>query len=395
MDNDILNFEYYNPTKIIFGKDSIYKIKNLINKNHKILVLIDSNAIESNSKLKHDLENFIADYQHIIYYQTTINSEYAELLTIISLAKKEKISYILAVGGGSVIDGAKFIACAINYPPHLQPWQLLKIEGYNLVKDIIPLGVILTLPASGSEMNPYFVISRKEHNLKIACYAPMVYPKFAILDPTYTFSLSKYQLALGIVDIFVHVLEQYVVINNYSKIQQGFSETILKTLIKESLNAISHPTDYNVKANIMLSSTFALNGLIDCTVKSDWTIHWISHELTALYGLSHAEAIVVLVKPLWEYTYKFKHQPLLRYAQKIWNIDISNPEYAINLAINKTVLFFQSLGIKTTLKEFGITKLDIEKIIDNIFNFTNGNNLGESNLLTKQDIRNILFLAIK
>lgn len=395
MREDILNFEYYNPTKIVFGENSIFKLSNLIDKNYKILVLIDSGAIKSNAKLKNDIETVLANYQHIIFFQDNINSEYSELLPIVEIAQKENFNYILAIGGGSIIDGAKFVACAINFPKFLEPWQLLKVEGYNLVKNILPLGVVLTLPASSSEINPYFVISRKEFNCKIACYAPMIYPKFAILDPTYTFSLSKYQAALGVVDIFIHILEQYVVANNYSEIQQGFSETILKVLIEESSKDFACPNNYKVKTNIILSSVFALNGLIDCTIKSDWTIHWLSHELTALYGLSHAEAVAVLVKPVWEYTRKIKQESLLRYAQKIWKIDNPNQEVAITLAINKTILFFQSLGIKTTLSEFGVTQLNIEKMLNNIFNFTNGKNLGETHLLTKQDIRNILFLALK
>jgi NADP-dependent alcohol dehydrogenase len=219
-------------------------------------------------------------------------------MNAVKLAREEKVTFLLAVGGGSVLDGTKFIAAAAHYDADIDPWEILETYG-SKIASAIPMGSVLTLPATGSESNKGAVISRKTTGDKRAFMSSHVQPQFAILDPVYTYTLPPRQVANGVVDAFVHTVEQYVTYPVDGKIQDRFAEGILLTLIEDGPKALQEPENYNVRANIMWAATQALNGLIGAGVPQDWATHMLGHELTAMHGLDHAQTLAIVLPALW------------------------------------------------------------------------------------------------
>ena len=350
------NFEFLNPTKLIFGKDQIQKLKDQISIDKKILLTYGQGSIKSNG-VYDQVRQALSDYTVFEFGGIEPNPQYETLMKAVRLAKEEKIDFVLAVGGGSVIDGSKFI-CAATLFKGENAWELLAKR--TPFTEALPLGTVLTIPATGSEMNMFAVVSHGSDKLSFA--HPKLYPIFSILDPSVSFTLSERQLGNGIVDAFVHTTEQYLTNNINTPLQDRFAEGILTTLIQESEKIIHLKNDYDSRANLMFCATMALNGLIGCGVTHDWATHMIGHELTALYGIDHARTLAVIHPSLLRLQKDSKKEKLMQYASRVWNIPQGDPDQMIQMAILKTEDFFNSVGVPTKLKFYKIETSDFAKI---------------------------------
>ena len=380
------NFTFANPTKLIFGKDTIALLGKEISKDEKILITFGGGSVKANG-VYDQVKEALKEHDAIEFWGIEPNPSYETLLKAIELAKQEKATFVLAVGGGSVLDGSKFIAAAACYDG--EAWNLM--ERNSLIKQTLPLGTVLTLPATGSEMNNGGVISRKTTHEKFAFKTKNGYPKFSILDPQVTFSLPKFQIACGIVDTFAHTLEQYLTVTNESLLMDRWAEGILHTLVEIGPKAIENHQDYELMANFMLSATMALNGFTVMGVTTDWATHMIGHELTALHGLTHGVTLAIVYPALMKEMRNEKRGKLLQYGERIWNITQGDEEERINLTIEKTELFFRSLGIPTTLKEHGVGTESFQTIHDRFVK--RRMNLGEGGKVTPDKVLEILHLC--
>ncbi|EDM44487.1 iron-containing alcohol dehydrogenase [unidentified eubacterium SCB49] len=342
------NFEFKNPTKIIFGKDTIAKLQNEIPQDAKVLLLYGGGSIKKNgiyNQVKSALEQFeVTEFGGI-----PANPEYAILLEALKVIKENNITYLLAVGGGSVIDGTKFLSAAAVYNGDT-PWDIL--TKHIRTEKGMPFGAVLTLPATGSEMNSGAVITRKETQEKLAMGGPGLFPEFSILDPQVISSIPERQLANGLTDAFTHVLEQYMTYPIGASLQDRFAESILQTLVEVAPKVLKDPTDYQATSNFMWSCTMALNGLIQKGVPGDWAIHMMGHELTALFGIDHARTLAIITPSHYKYNFEAKKEKLAQYAERIWNITDGSTEDKAQAAIDKTEAFFHQLGIDTKLSEY-------------------------------------------
>ncbi|MCL5260902.1 MAG: iron-containing alcohol dehydrogenase [Gammaproteobacteria bacterium] len=352
------NFTYQNPVRIHFGKGEISKLQDEISSKQRVLLTYGGGSIKKNGVYKQVMDA-LAGREVYEFSGIEPNPHFETLMQAVKIAQEKKIDFLLAVGGGSVVDGTKFIAAAIDF--NGDPWDILTKPAP--LKSAVPLGCVLTLPATGSEMNGGAVITKASTKDKLFFIDPLVFPKFAILDPETTFSLSPRQTANGITDAFVHVLEQYLTYPAAASIQDRFSEGILLTLIEEGEKVLKHPNDYEVRANIMWAATMALNGLIGAGVPQDWTTHMLGHEITALFGLDHGQTLAIVIPAVMKFQAHKKREKILQYAERVLNIHEQNPEKAIAKAIAKTREFFTMLGVKTYLNEYGINADAIPKII--------------------------------
>jgi NADP-dependent alcohol dehydrogenase len=278
------------------------------------------------------------------------NPTYETLMQAVELARREKVDFLLAVGGGSVVDGTKFIAAAIPFVG--DPWDILANRGR--IETALPLGSVLTLPATGSEMNSGSVVTRRATHDKLAFMHPLVYPRFSVLDPTTTFTLPARQIGNGVVDAYTHIMEQYLTYPVNAPIQDRFAEGLLLTLIEEGPKALAMPEDYDVRANIMWCTTMALNGLIGAGVPGDWATHMIGHEITALHGLDHAQTLAIVLPSVMTVKRDQKRAKLLQYAARVWNLTDGDEDGRIDAAIAKTREFFERMGVHTYLGNYGI-----------------------------------------
>jgi NADP-dependent alcohol dehydrogenase len=281
----------------------------------------------------------------------------------VKIVKEENVDFLLAVGGGSVMDGTKFVTLAASYEG--EATDLLK-AGFGGVKmdSARPIGMVATLPATGSEMNSGGVISFEGG--KYPVFSPLAFPKFSFLDPTFSYTLPAIQVANGVVDSFVHVLEQYVTFPVDARFQDRTAEGILKTLIEIGRPTIDNPEDYDLRANLVWCATNALNGLIGAGVPNDWSTHMIGHELTAMFGIDHAQTLAIVQPEVWRLRKEKKKAKLLQYARRVWDITEADEDKAIDLAIDKTQSFFESLGIKTKLSDYGVEKSKVDDLVNNL-----------------------------
>ena len=342
------NFEFKNPTKIIFGKNTIEKLKDEIPKDAKVLLLYGGGSIKKNG-IYNQVKAALAKVEVVEFGGIPANPEYAVLMNALKVIKDENITYLLAVGGGSVIDGTKFLSAAALYKGDT-PWDILV---KNIKTEIgMPFGTVLTLPATGSEMNSGAVITRAETKEKLAMGGPGLFPVFSILDPQVIASIPERQLANGITDAFTHVLEQYMTYPIGALLQDRFAESILQTLIEIAPNVLKDPTDYKAASNFMWSCTMALNGLIQKGVPGDWAVHAMGHELTALFGIDHARTLAVIAPSHYKYNFEAKKEKLAQYAERVWNVTEGSTDDKAYAAIEKTVAFFHQLGIDTKLSDY-------------------------------------------
>ena len=344
------NFTYHNPTRIVFGKGSIAGLGKLVPPG-KVLMTYGGGSIKKNGVYQ-DVKNALAGREVLEFGGIPPNPVYEGLLEAVGIVKSEKVDFLLAVGGGSVLDGTKFIACAARFEGP-DPWNILARSAP--VKSAVPLGAVLTLPATGSESNGYSVISRTSTQEKKAFGTEHAYPRFAILDPLVTMTLPEKQVRNGIVDAFAHVMEQYATTPAAAALQDRQSEAILKTLIEEGPRTLQSPKDYDARANLMWSATQALNGLVGCGVPQDWGTHMIGHELTALYGLDHAETLAIVMPRLLRHQKAQKAAKLLQFARRVWGLDGGGDAGAASEAgIVRMEEFFNSVGMPTRLSAYGI-----------------------------------------
>ncbi len=375
------NFEFYNPVKIFFGEGQIDKLSQEILPFSSILLTYGGGSIKRNGVYEKVI-NALAGKKVIEFGGIEPNPRYETLIKAVELARQNKVDFVLAVGGGSVIDGTKFIVASIPFEG--EPWDIVA-KGIKVEK-AIPFGTVLTLPATGSEMNSGAVISRVATNEKFSFGSPAVFPKFSVLDPTFTYSLPKHQVANGVVDAFAHVLEQYLTYPSNSPIQDRFAEGILQTLIEVGPKTLENPFDYDLRANFIWSCTMALNGLISTGVPTDWATHMIGHELTALFGLDHGVTLAIVYPALLTEMVDFKKDKLLQYGSRVWNL--SAKDLTAERAIDETEKFFRNLGLKTRLPEHGITFNDTKTIVERFK--TRGWILGENKNITPDKVEKIL-----
>ncbi|MDR0565786.1 MAG: iron-containing alcohol dehydrogenase [Prevotellaceae bacterium] len=351
------NFSYHNPVKIIFGRQTIAQLANEIPANAKVLMTYGGGSIKKNGVYE-QVKAALAGFDLLEFGGIEPNPHYETCMKAVELIRKEKVAFLLAVGGGSVVDGTKLIAAAVSFAGN--PWDIVARRAP--FASALPIGVVLTLPATGTEMNGNSVVTRAATQEKLSFSSPLVYPKFSILDPETTYSLPPRQISNGVVDAFVHVAEQYMNPPANAPLQDYYAESILKVLIEEGPRALSAPQDYNVRANVMWAATMALNGLIACGVPQDWSTHEIGHELTALHGLDHGQTLAVVMPGVWRTLRAQKFDKLLQMGKRVFGIAGGSPEERVEAAIDATENFFRSLGTKTKLAEYGLDETVIEPV---------------------------------
>lgn len=355
------NFTLHTPTKILFGQGQIARLREQLPRDARIMITYGGGSV-LRSGLLEQIRSELAGFTLFEFGGIEPNPAYETLMGAVALARAERVDFLLAVGGGSVLDGTKFIAAAAHYDPAKEPWHILETVG-NEVRSAIPLGTVLTLPATGSEMNMGAVITRRSSGDKVHFFSPFVMPRFAVLDPVLTYTLPERQVANGVVDAFVHTVEQYLTYPVNAKVQDRFAEGLLLTLIEEGPKALAEPHNYEVRANIMWSATMALNGLIGAGVPQDWATHMLGHELTALHGLDHAQTLAAVLPALLQAKRKQKHAKLLQYAERVWGLRSGSEAERIDDAIAATRDFFERMGVKTRLRDYGLKDLGIDTLI--------------------------------
>ena len=355
------NFNFHNPVKILFGKGKIAELSKNVPANARILLTYGGGSIHKNGVYDQVIAA-LKGFTIVEFGGIEPNPHYETLMKAVKVVKAEKIDFLLAVGGGSVLDGTKFIAAAALYAGELA-WDIAAKQ--ISVSKALPLGAVLTLAATGSEMNSGGVITREATQEKFAFGSPVLFPVFSVLDPTITYSLPQRQVANGIVDAYVHVIEQYLTYPVNSPVQDRFAEGILLTLIEEGPKASTAETpDYENRANLMWAATMALNGLLSTGVKSDWATHMIGHELTAFHGIDHAVTLAIVLPGLMRLMKDKRREKLLQYATRVWNITEGTDEQRIESAIQQTESFFRQVGISTLLSEHHVGQDTIDKIVE-------------------------------
>lgn len=379
------NFVYYNPVRIVFGKGTISSLPTLISTDKKIMMIYGGGSIKKNG-VYNQVKKALKGYRIVEFSGIEPNPAYETCMEAVKIVKKQKIDFLLAVGGGSVLDGTKFIAAAAKFEDG-DPWKILS-KGAE-IKTALPLASVITLPATGSEMNAYAVISKRKTAEKFSLASWNVAPVFSIIDPEITYSLPKKQLINGLVDTFVHVLEQYVTFNVNSPLQDRQAESILNTIIEISDDVLKKANDYDSRASFFWCATQGLNGLIACGVPQDWATHKIGHELTALYGIDHGESLAVVLPRVWKYNLELKKEKILQYGKRVLGISGKDADKTAVRIINATEKFFKKLGIRTRLSVYGIDSKDAAEKISTRFEMKD-TKLGERNQLLPEDIKNIL-----
>jgi len=379
------NFDFYCPTNMVFGKGSIAKLSELIDKDKKVLMIYGGGSIKKNG-VYDQVKDALKNHTVIEFSGIEPNPAYETCMKAVEIVKNENIDFLLAVGGGSTLDGTKFIAAASKYKGD-EPYELVKQE--LPLDDAMPLGCVMTLPATGSEMNCGAVISRKETQEKFAFHSPLVYPKFSIVDPETTFSLPIQQVRNGITDTFVHVMEQYATYDVNTPLQDSWALGLVKTLVQEAPKVLANNTDYEAKANICWCATCGLNYWLALGVVQDWSTHRIGHEITAFYGLAHGQSLAVVLPRLWQERKQTKAQKLAKLAREVFGCNESDDLKAADCAIVKTEEFFRSLGMKTRLAEYDINPLEAAQKVKDRF-AERGTVLGEDSKVTPDMVYDVL-----
>ncbi|MDH4567798.1 iron-containing alcohol dehydrogenase [Pseudomonas sp. BN414] len=342
------NFTFYNPTRIHFGEGQITKLARDVPAGSRVLVTHGGGSIFQNGVWQ-QVEEALVDHKVVRFGGIEANPQFDTLVKAAERAKVEQCDFIVAVGGGSVIDGSKFIAAAACYDG--DPLDLLSGKRITAA---LPMGCVLTLAATGSESNPHGVVTHVARQEKLPFSSALLYPRFAILDPRTTFSLPPRQIGNGVVDAFVHTIEQYLTYPSDAPLQDRYAEGLLLTLIEEGPKALANPDDYAVRANLMWCATQALNGLLGCGVPQDWSTHMIGHELTALYHIDHAQTLAVVLPALLAERRQVKREKLLQYGARVWGLKEGDEEQRIDAAIKATRDFFKRMGVPTRLSEHGL-----------------------------------------
>jgi NADP-dependent alcohol dehydrogenase len=387
------NFSFHNPTKIVFGAGQISAITDLVPANARILITYGGGSIKKNGVYDQVLKA-LEGKTLFEFSGIEPNPHYETCLKAIAFIKEKNINFLLAVGGGSVVDATKLIAAGVNFDG--EPWDILAKSAP--VTSALPIGCILTLPATGTESNGNSVITKAATHEKLAFNSSLVYPLFSILDPTTTYSLPTRQISNGVVDAFVHIMEQYLTFPVNAKVQDRFAEGLLLTLIEEGPKVLAQPNDYAIRANVMWAATMALNGLIGVGVPQDWATHAIGHELTAMHGLDHAQTLAIVLPALMNQQRTQKRDKLIQYGKRVWNLSNADLTKAgedelIDAAIAATKNFFEQMGVPTTFKGYDLDGSSIPALVDNVLRH-NPNPLGEQADITAEVTRKVLQAAV-
>ncbi|MES2813191.1 MAG: iron-containing alcohol dehydrogenase [Bacteroidota bacterium] len=387
----MLNFELYNPTNYIFGKGQTAKISELIPQNSKVLLAYGGGSIFKNG-IYEQVKSALSNFEMVEFGGIEPNPRYETLIKAVAIIREQNIDFILAVGGGSVIDGVKFISAATKFEGN--PMDIL--HKRLLIKElsqVIPFGTVLTLPATGSEMNSGAVITIEDTHEKLAFGGSALFPKFSICDPTVIESLPKRQIQNGIVDAYTHVLEQYLTFPHDALLQDRIAEGILQTLVEIGPAVVENPSDYKLASNYMWCATMALNGLIQKGVPSDWATHMIGHELTALYEIDHARTLAIIGPNLYRVMFDTKKEKLAQYGERVFNISGNTVEDKAEQAIEQTVAFFHKMGMLTRLSENTENFEETSNFIVNRFEERGWKALGERQNITPEKVRAIVEMS--
>lgn len=358
----MLNFEFYNPTRIIFGQGMIAKLDEQIAPGAKVLVLYGGKSAEKSGTLP-EVREALKGRSFVEFGGIEANPTYETLMKAVEIVRSEGIDFLLAVGGGSVMDGTKFVAAAAVYDE--DPWDILVTQGEHM-DGALPLGTVVTLPATGSEMNCISVISRQSTGEKLMFKNPKVFPRFSVLDPTRTYSLPMRQVVNGVADSFVHVMEQYMTYPAQGMVQDRYAEGLLSSILEIGDQIKTASEDYDVRANMMWVATQALNGFIGAGVPEDWTSHMIGHELTAKYNIDHARTLAIAFPAVLKVRREQKRGKLLQFAERVLNIKEGTAEERIDAAISEVESFFERLSMPTRLSGYEIGEEGIAAIVSQL-----------------------------
>jgi NADP-dependent alcohol dehydrogenase len=385
----MLNFDYKNPTKVIFGKNQIEKIATEIPADAKVLMLYGGGSIKKNG-IYDQVSKALSNHTVLEFDGIEANPKYHTLLKALDVIKKENITFLLAVGGGSVIDGTKFLSSAALYEGD-NPWDILKKAIRTEVG--MPFGTVLTLPATGSEMNSGAVVSNEETKEKLGMGGPGLFPQFSVLDPEVIRSIPPRQIANGIMDSFTHVLEQYITYPAGAFLQDRIAEAILQTLVEIAPRITKDTSDYEAASNFMWCCTMALNGLIQKGVPTDWATHGIGHELTAAFEIDHARTLAIIGPNLYRYKLDNKKEKLAQYGERVWGITSGTLEEKATTAIDKTVEFMHSVGIDTKLSDYTKDYEGFAQKIKSRFEERGWLAMGERKDITPSDVEKIIEMS--
>lgn len=378
------NFTFHNPTRIHFGRGQIAKLSKEIPAEAKVLLVAGGGSIRKNG-VYDQVKAALPGRQITDFFGVEANPDFDTLMKAVEICRAQKIDWILPVGGGSVLDGSKFIAAAVAYQG--DAWE---IPSQNpRLKTALPIGAVLTLPATGSEANGAAVISRRSLGEKLAFISPLVFPRFSIIDPETTFSLPEQQVANGVADAFTHVIEQYLTFPAKAAVQDRFAEGILKVLIDEGPKTLAEPKDYDSRANVCWAATWALNTAIGMGVPQDWATHTIGHEITALHGIDHARTLAIVLPSLMNVQRAQKREKILQYGERVWGIVGGTEQDRIDNAIAMTRKFYEGLGIKTRLSDYGLS-VDLARKVAQRLEARGATKIGERGDITPEVVEKIL-----
>ncbi len=385
------NFVWHNPTRVVFGKNQIASLSSLLPAKGNILMIYGGGSIKKNGVYQQVVKQ-LKGRTVIEFSGIEPNPRYETCMEAVKAGKKGKAAFILAVGGGSVGDAGKFIAASLKWKGK-EPWDILSKKAK--IEEALPLGCVITLPATGTEANPNAVISRNSTGEKLAFASDLVRPVFSILDPETTYTLDKRQTANGIIDTFVHTCEQYITYPNQALLQDRDAEAILSTLIEIGPKLLKNPKSYDLRANMMYCAYMGLNFHLAVGVPQDWATHDIGHELTALYGLDHAVTLAIVQPGVWELYKKEKAAKLLQYGERVWGIKRGTPAQRVKAAIEQTEKFYRSLGVKTSLKEYKGIDPDTPAIVRKRLEKRKVKGFGERGDISPDKVEKILALRMK
>ncbi len=383
-------FTFYMPTKVFFGKGQIAKVRDAVPADAKILITYGGGSVLKNGVME-QVKAALAGRSYIEFGGIEPNPEYETLMKAVDIVRKNNIDFLLPIGGGSVLDGTKFIAAAALYDG--EGWDIMLTGGKHVTR-AVPIGTVLTLPATGSEMNDSGVISRRETGDKLSFHAEQVIPRFAVLDPETTFSLPARQIANGVVDTFVHVCEQYMTYPTGSSLTDRFAESILKTLMEDGPRALADPMNYDVRASIVWCATMGLNDLLVTGHPQDWVTHLMGHAMTALYGLDHARTLAIVMPSLWDYCRADKREKLLQFASRVLGITEGSDDERVDLAIAKVRQFFTDMGNPTYFSDYQLDGSGIPVLVAKLRERGNANR-GERGNLNPDDMEKIYNMCLR
>lgn len=386
----MVNFTYHNPVEIVFGRGAIAELKDLVPSGSKVMLLYGGGSIKKNG-VYDQVRSALSGFDMTEFGGVEPNPCYETCMRAVAQARQEQAGFLLAAGGGSVMDAAKFIAAATLCDEGRDPWEI--VERRRPVTAALPIGTVVTLPGTGSEMNSFAVISRESSGEKLSFGSPHCYPKFSILDPETTFSLPVRQVENGIVDTFAHVMEQYMCAAGSAPLTERQAEALLLTVIEEAPKVKADPKDYDVRASLMWCATIALNGSLGCGVETeDWASHALGHELTACYGLDHARTLAVMMPAVHRHQLKRKMPRLVQCAERVWGIKAGNDAVCAAQAVDRMEEFFRQTGMSTRLSEY---QIDAEEAADTVAERISkrGVMLGEYDDIGAKEIREIFMLA--